>query len=155
MFVVWAAALKDYKTFTIPHLYPLVILMLWPLGLVAALTDFFQPIDVLYSFLTAAIVFICGLLFFALKMMGGGDVKLLTALALWINLKNLHIFLFLIVMAGLVYTIWYAGWQYYKAQQKTESETSSKALKSVRKMKVPYGPAIALGLTAYLGLIWA
>jgi prepilin peptidase CpaA len=50
------------------------------------------------QFLIALILFVAGFGLFWLGVMGGGDVKLLAALGLWLNLGQLP--LFLIVMAG-------------------------------------------------------
>ena len=72
---------------------------------------------------------------FALRAMGGGDVKLLTALALWI--APMH-FLQLIVMMALiggVLTLFFGGWHYIRRQKD--------------KIAIPYGVAIsAAGLWA-------
>ena len=66
---------------------------------------------------------------FAIKAMGGGDVKLLTALSLWIAPA---LFLKLIVMMALiggVLTLFFGGWHVIKRQRD--------------KIAIPYGVAIA------------
>lgn len=66
---------------------------------------------------------------FALKAMGGGDVKLLTALALWI--APAHFLKLLVVMAlvGGVLTLFFGGWHVIRRQRD--------------KIAIPYGVAIA------------
>ncbi|AKQ42657.1 type IV prepilin peptidase, cpaA [Aurantiacibacter atlanticus] len=67
---------------------------------------------------------------FAIKAMGGGDVKLLTALALWIQPM---IFLKLLVMMALlggVLTLLFGAWHIMRRQRD--------------KLAIPYGVAIAL-----------
>ncbi|GAA0284759.1 prepilin peptidase [Alteraurantiacibacter aestuarii] len=66
---------------------------------------------------------------FALRAMGGGDVKLLTAMALWI--APVHFLKFLIMMAliGGVLTIVVAGWHIMRRERD--------------KIAIPYGVAIA------------
>jgi len=87
----------------------------------------------------AALVVLAGL--FALGAMGGGDVKLLTALAMWI--APLLFFRLLIMMAliGGILTVLFAAWHLARRQRD--------------KLAIPYGVAIAMaGLwvlgTAYL-----
>lgn len=83
----------------------------------------------------AAFALLAGL--FALKMMGGGDVKLLTALALWI--PPLPFFQLLVVMAlvGGVLTIVVGSWHIMRRQRD--------------RIAVPYGVAIAAGGLWVLG----
>lgn len=67
---------------------------------------------------------------FALRAMGGGDVKLLTALALWIEPT---LFLKLVIMMALlggVLTIVFAAWHVMRRQKD--------------KIAIPYGVAIAM-----------
>jgi prepilin peptidase CpaA len=77
----------------------------------------------------AVVTFFALSILFALKAMGGGDVKLLTALALWI--APAHFFKLLIVMAllGGVLTILFGAWHV--------------ALRQRHKLAIPYGVAIA------------
>lgn len=66
---------------------------------------------------------------FAARMMGGGDVKLLTALALWVRPQD---FLFLVIVMALlggILTIAIAAWRL--------------ALRKQGKAAIPYGIAIA------------
>ncbi|BDI60425.1 prepilin peptidase [Qipengyuania nanhaisediminis] len=68
---------------------------------------------------------------FALRMIGGGDVKLLTALALWIEPGAfLQVIVIMAVAGGAVSAI-LAGWHLYKRDKK--------------RLAVPYGVAIAIG----------
>ena len=68
---------------------------------------------------------------FALKMMGGGDVKLLTALALWVTPFNFMQLLLIMAIAGGVLTVIMVGWHTIRRQRD--------------KMSIPYGVAIAFG----------
>jgi prepilin peptidase CpaA len=76
-----------------------------------------------------AFAFFAGL--FALKMMGGGDVKLLTALALWIEPTAFLQLLLIMAIAGGVLTI-VMGAYHFLARQKD-------------RLAIPYGVAIAFG----------
>ena len=68
---------------------------------------------------------------FALKMMGGGDVKLLTALALWIEPSMCLKLLIVMALAGGVLTIVMGMWHIMRRQRD--------------RIAVPYGVAIAFG----------
>lgn len=59
----------------------------------------------------AALTFAICCLFFAIRQMGGGDVKLLTALALWMPPAAFLDLLFIMVMAGWVLTLVMGAWQ--------------------------------------------
>ena len=76
---------------------------------------------------------------FALRAMGGGDVKLLTALALWIEPTQFVRLVFMMALLGGVLTIAFAAWHVMRRQRE--------------KLAIPYGVAISLaGLwTIYLG----
>jgi len=67
---------------------------------------------------------------FAIRAMGGGDVKLLTALALWIEPSLFLSFLFVMALLGGVVTILFGAW--HVARRRRE------------RLAVPYGVAIAL-----------
>lgn len=78
---------------------------------------------------TAAFAVFAGL--FALRMMGGGDVKLLTALALWITPYHFMQLLLVMALAGGALTIVMAAWHVMRRERD--------------KLKIPYGVAIAFG----------
>ena len=68
---------------------------------------------------------------FALRMMGGGDVKLLTALALWIQPIPFLQLLIVMALVGGVLTIVMGAWHFMRRQRD--------------RLAVPYGVAIAIG----------
>lgn len=75
----------------------------------------------------ATLVILAGL--FALKLMGGGDVKLLAALALWLAPMTFLKLLVVMSLLGGVLTIVFAVWHYTVTRR--------------RDAKIPYGVAIA------------
>jgi prepilin peptidase CpaA len=85
--------------------------------------------DVGWQLAVAACAFAASVAFFALGWMGGGDVKLLTALALWI--KPLWFIQLLVVMAlaGGALTLLFGAWHF--------------AAKRREKPAIPYGIAIS------------
>jgi prepilin peptidase CpaA len=74
---------------------------------------------------------------FALRAMGGGDVKLLTALALWIEPELFLKLLIMMALLGGVLTIGFSAWHIMKRQRE--------------KLAIPYGVAIALAGLWVLG----
>jgi prepilin peptidase CpaA len=75
---------------------------------------------------------------FAINAMGGGDVKLLTALALWIRPEAfLYLLIFMALIGGLL-TILFGAWHVMRRQRD--------------KLAVPYGVAIALAGIWTLGV---
>lgn len=86
---------------------------------------------------TAAGAFIVLAGLFALRMMGGGDVKLLTALALWIKpLWFLQLLLVMAVLGGLL-TLAFGAWHIARRQRD--------------RLAIPYGIAIAAAALLVLG----
>ncbi|MDP8039594.1 MULTISPECIES: A24 family peptidase [Pasteurellaceae] len=77
----------------------------------------------------AMITFVIGFLLFILKVIGGGDVKLITVLMLAIPYKQVTSFLFLTSFFGLLLVIF--GWLFFR--------------KNIKKQGLPYGVAISLG----------
>ncbi|MEM7041526.1 MAG: prepilin peptidase [Pseudomonadota bacterium] len=77
----------------------------WLTSAVAALYALFVavnpiPIDWMSAFVTAGLVFAAGFALFAFGLMGGGDVKLLAALALWAGIDHIALLLVVTSLAG-------------------------------------------------------
>lgn len=68
---------------------------------------------------------------FALRVMGGGDVKLLTALALWVSPSQFMQLLLIMAIAGGVLTVGMVVWHTMRRQRD--------------RLAIPYGVAIAFG----------
>lgn len=77
---------------------------------------------------------------FALKAMGGGDVKLLTAIALWITPLAYLKLLIMMALVGGVLTIGFGMWHVMRRQRD--------------KLAIPYGVAIALAGLWTIGTIY-
>src|SRR5258707_8642410 len=74
-----AAAFEDIGRFIIRNVLPAALCLLWPVYLVAAPS----LSGALWSLGCGVAVFIVGAFLFARGYLGGGDVKLLSAAALW------------------------------------------------------------------------
>jgi prepilin peptidase CpaA len=101
VFLLVMAGLNDFRTLRIPN---------W---LTAALAAAFPPVALMFghhvdwlSHLGAGLaVFAGAAILFALRLMGGGDVKLLAAVALWTGLGQLLPFLALTMLIGGLFAI--------------------------------------------------
>ena len=91
------AAVSDLRQFRIPNRAPLLLLAgFGPAALVAGLgwQDWLIHLGVALAF------FVVGALLFARGVWGGGDAKLLPAVALWIGLAGLPRFLVIMALTG-------------------------------------------------------
>ncbi|WP_271077075.1 A24 family peptidase [Aurantiacibacter sp. MUD61] len=90
----------------------------------------FEPTSVVMQIALALVTFAGLSILFALRAMGGGDVKLLTALALWIAPIVYAKLLIMMALLGGVLTLVFGAWHVMKRQK--------------NKLAIPYGVAIAL-----------
>ena len=96
----WAAA-TDLKDRRIPNIQPLLILGLFAVLALSRLIAEDGPMQALiWPALAGVIVFACCTVLFALKLMGGGDVKLMAAMALIAGPSLSASFLFYVAIAG-------------------------------------------------------
>lgn len=141
-----AAATVDFRHFRIPNPIVLSVAALYPAHVIASP----QPVAWLYALGFAAAMFALGAAFFAGKMMGGGDVKLMAAVSLWAAPYHLLAFLFVTLAGAIVLAVMMA--LRYAAQGAKASGNPSIAgtIANFRhvpifKMSVPYGVGIAAG----------
>ena len=90
----------------------------------------FTMLDVGFQIVLAILTFVVLLVLFATGQMGGGDVKLLTALALWIHPLMFVQLVVVMAIAGGMLTIGMWGWNKYRRAGRVKA--------------VPYGIAISL-----------
>ena len=87
--------------------------------------------DVVLRVGVALVIFIIFAVLFLLKMMGGGDVKMIAALALWLPFNALLIMLTVMALAGGLITVFLLVRQFWRP--------------NAERPEVPYGVAIAIG----------
>jgi len=103
------AALTDLRERRIPNWLPAGIVILYPVQVMASP----DPVAWLPALAVAATVFAAGALLFARQLLGGGDVKLMTAVALWAGLGQLSLFAVVTSLAGgalAMATLFYQRW---------------------------------------------
>ena len=94
--LIWAA-LSDLRYYLIPNRIPLAVAAAY-----GAIAGFLPLTFVAGGVLTGLAVLAVGTLIFARGWMGGGDVKLLAAVALWAGPTYLPLFAFVTALAGAV-----------------------------------------------------
>ena len=93
----------------------------------------------------AAAVFAAGFALFAFRIAGGGDVKLLTAAALWAGPAQIFEFLMVTALGGGLLAAFLAARAWRHDAEANPDGTLGLRLFAIRTTKVPYGAAIALG----------
>lgn len=121
------AAFTDIKSRTISNRLNIIIALGAPLFWWASGAELWPAIAMHLGVAAATFAVTAGL--FAIKMMGGGDVKLLTALALWIEPTWFVQLIVIMAIAGGILTIVMGAYHMMKRQRE--------------RLAVPYGVAIA------------
>ena len=145
--LVVLAALEDAWRLRISNLLSIALLLLF--GAAAIFSA--QPVDWLDHLLAAGLTFAVGTIFFARGWFGGGDVKLLTVIALWCGLSNLPMLLLLTVVAGGLLTV--ALVTVRRMLSKPATNASNRHHLFRRQGPIPYGIAISTGALLMLGAL--
>ena len=145
IFSMLAVLWFDVSKYIIPNWLVGSLLLLYPVAV------WMSPvaIDWQMALVGMLIVFVIGYAVFAMKWMGGGDVELITAYALWVGLSNLAEFIFIFGVIGGVFSV--ALWVLRKGLLHTNR--SGKPLPRILREgePVPYGVAIVLG---FMLMLW-
>ncbi|MEP3244567.1 MAG: prepilin peptidase [Sneathiella sp.] len=139
-FTLWAAW-SDFRSLTIPNWISVGILLLFPLVIVTSP----MAIQWYWSIAVFAAVLASGFLLFALKALGGGDVKLISVLSLWAGVDKVLPFLMATVLVGGVLVAIMFVNNVVRNKGKGGSYLISARETLSDKAPVPYGIAIAFG----------
>ena len=143
-----ASAVSDFKSMTIPNIYALGILLAF---LPAFAADYLTGAGFEFfaswksHFGAGLLVFALTFVLFAARVMGAGDSKLCSALALWTGMEGLAPFLFYMAIAGAVLAF---ATKFLNKRPIVEApkEGSWIAKSQSGQMGVPYGIAICIGM---------
>jgi prepilin peptidase CpaA len=139
------AAISDVRRYVIPNSVSVIV------ALAFGLTACFLPTKACHDFLfggllTSLAVFLSGVAFFARGWMGGGDVKLLTAMALWAGPAYLSPFALVTTLAGaLVAIAMLSPLRRYLPPPTKEALELTAPLGAPPRQPMPFGVAIAVG----------
>ena len=137
--ILVVAAVIDIRTFTISNRLNATVALLAPLYWWSISLPFWP--DASTQIGVAAAVFAALAVTFYLGMMGGGDVKLAAALALWFSPGSTVRFLVIMSLAGGLLTVVVLILHRRKARRAMPLDGE----KEIEKPEVPYGVAIAIG----------
>jgi prepilin peptidase CpaA len=98
-----AASCFDVLKLRIPNIIPAGLVVLFALQLIVG-PGVHTPLD---HFLAMALTLLILLPVFALDMLGGGDIKLLAAVALWLGLQKLAALLILVGVVGGIFALFW------------------------------------------------
>lgn len=133
-------ALCDLTSFTIPDIVSLAIAAAF---VIAALVLGLSPMAILAHLGVALGVFALGAALFAFGAFGGGDVKMLAAVALWFGPAGTVPMILLVALFGGVVTMLQLGGRLLPSEMRTASPVVERLVSGSH--GVPYGIAIAAG----------
>jgi prepilin peptidase CpaA len=143
--LVLVAAANDIMRFEIPNWLCGLIVLMFPIAAMVSP----QPTAWLSHLAAAILILSVGLIIFNFKIMGGGDVKLLAALAIWTGLGDLiDLLLATAIAGGLVAAILLAARYAAKriASAGSDEPFYNGPIRVLQKdAPMPYGVAIAMG----------
>jgi len=136
-----AAAVNDALSYRIPNALCGLLFILFPIYVVTSP----RSVDWRQNILVGGIVLTIGFAAFLGRLMGAGDIKLLSVASLWAGTHSIAILLIVTAFAGGVESLAVA------ALRAALRKTRGRARPS--KVQIPYGVAIATGGLAMLGSI--
>ncbi len=137
--LIWAAV-GDYYRYLIPNGLSVAAALLFFVHVFTAAT----PVDWVGALIVGGAVFFVGVAMFAFRLLGGGDVKLLSAVALWAGPAQIIDLLLITGLAGgLLSLAMMTTLHFYRPGPAEASGPAPRASKE--KQYIPYGIAIAAG----------
>jgi prepilin peptidase CpaA len=148
--LMWAAV-SDLRSYLIPNRACVAIVTLYPIYWLAGFMGG-MPVDWSSGVLGAALVFAIGFIVFSTGAIGGGDVKLASAVALWAGLNWLVMLALIVGIAGGVLSIAIIGARAATIIRLPEDVRAVAypysrfgTFRAILKTPAPYGAAIAFG----------
>lgn len=146
--VVWAfvallawAAYSDLRAFVIPNRLSLAMAVLYPAHVIASPV----PVDWLGGVMVGAIVLAVGFAMFAMRVAGGGDIKLLSVVALWAGTQNIVMTILVMGLVGGVLSIFVLVRLRFSAARAGHDTGFVQWFGQAVKTNVAYGLSIAVG----------
>lgn len=147
--MVITAMMTDISRFIIPNLLVVIILLTYPTLL------FIAPVmpDWKIATLIGLATFFAGFILFALKVMGGGDVKLLAVMAIFVGKASFVPFLTLIAIFGGVLSVLLLLLRPFTAYVFSKFEKPAASIPQILTTDAPVPYGVAIGLS-FLTLLW-
>jgi prepilin peptidase CpaA len=148
--MMWAA-ISDLRTFLIPNRICLALVVLYPAYVLAGFIGG-SSVDWAAGVLAGALIFAGGFGLFSFGLIGGGDVKLFSAVALWTGLDSLLGLVLIVGVAGGILSLGIlaaktAALMRLPPDLRTAAYPSGRfgVLRAAMQTPAPYGAAIAFG----------
>jgi prepilin peptidase CpaA len=144
-----ACAITDFVWLRIPNLLVLSLVVLF----LACPAVTGVPVNWVWHIVPAVLVLFCSALLFRAGKMGGGDVKLLAAAALWVGVDGMPTFLIGLGVAGFfVALLFVISWRLFDAPlMRLQAWPAARALvpqSLAQRGNIPYGIVIAVASIA-------
>lgn len=144
------AAAEDMCARRIPNwISILAVMSFYPLSLAAGMPWSMIAMNTVVGFA----LLMAGFLLFSLRLIGGGDAKLLGAAGVWFGLQGLGSFLTMTVFAGGAVALVIFAWSLISFHFEVAGARISTGIRQIRP-SVPYGYAIAAGTLLALQDSW-
>ncbi len=143
------ACISDVRSLRIPNAYSIIVIAAYAIAYLTG-HDSFGPDDKLSAhLLSLVVIFAITYIFFVIGLMGGGDVKFGSALALWIGLKGFLVYVFWMTLAGGLIA---ALSLFIRSAKPFANPAAGSWIAQVQEGRnaVPYGIAISIGACAAL-----
>lgn len=146
LFAMCATVWFDVTRYTIPNWLVESLLFLYPVAV------YLYPgaVDWQMALLGMLIVFLAGYLIFSLRVMGGGDIKLITVLALWVGWKWLPTFIISFALLGGIFSVFVLAARLLRPYLPWKERFKTPRLFQ-KGAPIPYGVAIA---GAFIWMMW-
>ena len=138
--ILVAAAASDWRSLTVPNRYSLAVVALFPSYALAA-----GGVDWLAHLAFAAAAFALGFVLFALRLCGGGDVKLFAAAVLWAGPPLIVPLVFFTGVSGGLMALVLWGHHRFQRAGVPMNFLFVQSEESFAKQPMPYAVAIAAG----------
>ncbi|MBT3238019.1 MAG: peptidase [Rhodospirillaceae bacterium] len=135
------AAFSDLSSYRIPNRITLAIATLYPVYVLAAPVS----VDWIGGLMVGGIVLAAGFALFAFKVLGGGDVKMLAAVALWAGQPHIADFLIFSALAGGLMSLFWLSPLRHGLMLTFDKYGSGHSGNALMGASLPYGVAIAIG----------
>lgn len=137
------AALSDWARYVIPNQIPIAVAGLFAIHAGVILLRGAEPMSLVWALACGVAVFVVGAFLFAQKVLGGGDVKLMAACALWAGPNHIAEFVMVTTLYGALLS---AAFLLPAFRQKAEAADGQfGSVTAALKRRLPYGLAIATG----------
>jgi prepilin peptidase CpaA len=140
--VLIAAAISDVISLRIPNFMAVALVAFFAVYVIAAAV----PLNVvIWHVMSGALVLAVGMGLFAFGLFGGGDVKLLAAVALLVGWSSLILLLFVVSLVGGILAVVIAALRLRQSRHCLSAMGLRSAIFEGERAYVPYAVAIAAG----------